>query len=74
MGAVLLVCPGGLSVGWRGVAGPGFLVGALRPAGGRAGGPFDLSWSPSLGRHRGRVNPSVPVGATGSGHASDAPL
>ena len=23
MGAVLLVCPGGLGVGWRGVAGPG---------------------------------------------------
>ena len=72
--AVLLVCPGGLGVGWCGVAGPGPLVGASRPAGGRVGGPPDLSWSSWPGGCRGRVNPPVPVGATGSGRASGVPL
>ena len=60
-GAVLLVCPGGL-------------VGASRPAGGRAGGPPDLSWSSWPGGCRGRVYPLVPVGATGSRRASGVPL
>ena len=50
------------------------LVGASRPAGGRVGGPPDLSWSSWLGGCRGRVNPPVPVGATGSGRASGVPL
>ena len=50
------------------------LVGALSPAGGRAGGPPDLSWSSWPGGCRGRVNPLVPVGVTRSGPASDAPL
>ena len=50
------------------------LVGAPRPAGGRAGGPPDLSSSSWPGGCRGRVNPPVTVGATGSGRASDVPL
>ena len=50
------------------------LAGALRPAGGRAGGPPEMSWSSWPGGFRGRVNPPVPVGATGSGRASNAPL
>ena len=50
------------------------LVGVSRPAGGRAGGPPDLSWSSWPGVCRARVNPPVPVGATGSGRASAAPL
>ena len=50
------------------------LVGVLRPASGRAGGPPDLSWSSWPGGCRGRLNPPVPVGATGSGRASGAPL
>ena len=50
------------------------LVGAPRPAGGRAGGPPDLSWSSWPGGCRGQVNLPVPVGGTGSGRASDAPL
>ena len=50
------------------------LVGVSRPAGGRAGGPPDLSCSSWPGGCRGRVNPLVPVGATGSGRASGAPL
>ena len=61
----------------RGVARRGWtwaLVGAPRPASRRAGGPLDLSWSSWPGGCRGRVNPPVPVGATGSGRASDAPL
>ena len=61
----------------RGVARRGWtraLVGAPRPAGGRAGGPPDLSWSSWPGGCRGRVNPPVPVGATRSRRASDAPL
>ena len=49
------------------------LVGVSRPAGGRAGGPPDLSWSSSPGGCPGRVNPPVPVGATGSRRASGAP-
>ena len=73
-GAVLLVCPGGLGVGWSGVAGPGPWFGASRPAGGRAGGPPDLSWSSWPGGCRWRVNPPVPVGATGRGRASGVPL
>ena len=43
------------------------LVGASRPAGGRVGGPHDLSWSSWPGGCRGRVNPPVPVGARGAG-------
>ena len=61
----------------RGVARRGLtraVVGAPRPAGGRAGGPPDLSWSSWRGGCRGRVNPPGPVGATGSRRASDAPL
>ena len=50
------------------------LVGAPRPAGERNGGPPDLFWFSWSGGCRGRVNPPVPVGATGSGRASDAPL
>ena len=50
------------------------LVGVSRPAGGRAGGPPVLSWSSWPGGCRGRVNPPVPVRATGSGGASDVPL
>ena len=50
------------------------LVGVSRPAGGRTGGPPDLSWSSSPGGCRGRVNPPVPVGSTGSGRFSGAPL
>ena len=50
------------------------LVGALCPAGGRASGPLDLSWSSWPGGCRGRVNPPVPVEAKGSGRASDVPL
>ena len=50
------------------------LVGASRSAGGRVGGPPDLSWSSWPGGCRGRVNPPVPVGATGSGRASGVPL
>ena len=50
------------------------LVGVSRPAGGRAGGPPDLSWSSWPGGCSGRVNPPVPVGATGRGRASGAPL
>ena len=50
------------------------LVGVSRPAGGRAGGPPDLSWSPSPGGCRWRVNPPILVGATGGGHTSGAPL
>ena len=50
------------------------LVGVSRPAGGRAGGPPDLSWSSWPGGCRGRVNPPFPVGTTGSGCASGAPL
>ena len=50
------------------------LVGVSRPAGGRVGGPPDLSWSSWPPGCRGRVNPLVPVGATGSGRASAVPL
>ena len=50
------------------------LVGVSRPAGGRVDGPSDLSWSSWPGGCRGRVNPLVPVGATGSGRASGVPL
>ena len=50
------------------------LVGASRPAGGRAGGPPDLSWSSWPRGCRGRVKPPVPVRATGSGRASSVPL
>ena len=50
------------------------LVGASRPAGGRVGGPPDLSWSSWPGGCRERVNPPVPVEATGSGRASGVPL
>ena len=50
------------------------LVGASRPAGGRVGRPSDLFWSSWPGGCRGRVNPPVPVGATGSGRASGVPL
>ena len=50
------------------------LVGVSRPAGGRVGGPPDLSWSSWPGGCRGRVNPLVLVGATGSGRASGVPL
>ena len=50
------------------------LVGMSHPAGGRAGGPPDLSWSSWPGGCLGRVNPPVPVGATGSSRASGAPL
>ena len=50
------------------------LAGASRPAGGRVGGPPDLSWSSWPGGCRGRVNSPVPVGATGSGRASGVPL
>ena len=50
------------------------LAGASRPAGGRAGGPPDLSWSSWPGGCWGRVNPPVPVGATGSERASVVPL
>ena len=74
VGAVLLVCPGGSG---RGVVWCGWtlaLVGVSGPAGGCAGGPPDLSWSYWPGGCRGRVNPPVPVGATGSGCASGAPL
>ena len=74
VGAVLLVCPGGLGVGWSAVARPGPWSGCRPPAGGRAGGPPDLSWSSWPGGCRGRVNPPVPVGATGSRCASGAPL
>ena len=52
----------------------GALVGASCPSGGRAGAPPDLSWSSWPGGCRGRVNPAVPVGATGSGRASGVPL
>ena len=50
------------------------LVGASCPAGGRAGGPPDLSWSSWPGGCRGGVNRPVPVGATGSWRASGVPL
>ena len=50
------------------------LVGVSRPAGGRAGGPPDLSWSSWPGACQGRVSPPVPVGATKSRRASGAPL
>ena len=50
------------------------MVGASRPAGGRADGPPDLSWSSWPGGCRGRVNPPVPVGAAWSGRASGVPL
>ena len=73
-GGVLLVCPAGSG---RGVVRCGWtraLVGASRPAGGRAGGPPDLSWSSWPGGYQRRVNPPVPVGATGSGRASGVPL
>ena len=52
------------------------LVGASRPAGGRVGGPpgAGAPWSSWPGECRGRVNPPVPVGATGSGRASGVPL
>ena len=61
----------------RGVARRGWTrarVGAPRPAGERAGWAPDMSWSSWPGGCRGRVNPPVPVGATGSGRASDASL
>ena len=52
------------------------LVGASRPAGGRVGAPpgAGAPWSSWPGGCRGRVNPPVPVGATGSGRASGVPL
>ena len=50
------------------------LIRVSRPAGRRAGGPPDLSWSSWPGGCRGQVNPPVPVGATWSRRASGAPL
>ena len=78
---VLGACWGG-AVGVLRGSGPGVVccgstrapVGVSRPAGGRGGGPPDLFWSSWPGWCRGRVNPTVPVGATGSGRASDVPL
>ena len=49
-------------------------VGVSRPAGKRARGPPDLFWSSRPGGCRGRVDPPVPVRATGSGRASGVPL
>ena len=82
-GTVVMVGPGGGgAVGvprgsGRGVVRCGWtraLVGVSRPAGGCAAGPPDLFWSSWPGGCRGRVNPPVPVGATGGGRASCAPL
>ena len=47
VGAVLLVCPGGLGVGWCGVAGPGPWSGCRAPLAGALAGP--LTWLGLLG-------------------------
>ena len=73
---VLLVCPGGLGVGRCGVAGPGPWSGRRALLAGALAGPLGAGapWSSWPGGCRGRVNPPVPVGATGSGRASGVPL
>ena len=82
-GTVMVVGAGGddavgvLPGSGRGLARRGWmwaLVGSSCPAGERAVGPPDVSCSSWPGGCQGRVNPAVPVGATGSGRASDAPL
>ena len=40
VGTVLLVCPGGLGVGWRGVAGPGPWSGRRTLLAGAVAGPL----------------------------------
>ena len=73
VGVVLLVCPGGLGVGWSGVTGPGSRPGCRALLAGVLAGPPGLSWSYWPDGCRGRVIPPVPAGVTGSGYASDAP-
>ena len=81
-GTLVVVAGAGGAVGvprgsGRGVVRCGWtraLVKVSRPAGGRAGVTPDLSWSSWPGGCWGQVNPPVPVGATGSGRASSAPL
>ena len=52
--------PGVVRCGWTRA-----LVGASRPAGGRVGGPPDLSWSSWPGGCQGRVEPPCPRGGDG---------
>ena len=74
VGAVLLVCPGGLSVGWCSVAGPGPWSGCRALLAAALAGSLTCLGLLGLLGVGGGVDPPVPVGVTGSGLASAAPL